>query len=285
MGQAVVITIRRPGNSPHDRAGLPDLSTDEAFLELGIRRGHGFMTEEVVEDGRYLVPVPEGILDVAILTEPLSCITKSLRQADQVQVRLGLWEPRRALVLGGGTIGLLATLALRLRGLDVTTYSRRPHPYRNSRLVEAIGARYVSAADSDLPSAVHRNGPFDIVFEGSGAPEMLGPAVGALAPNGVLALFSVTPGARPMEVDLASLNQSMVLGNRVMVGSAAAAWDDYAQAVATLERAEGEPATSGWLARLITDRIEGLDVDAIAAHLAEGHDSIKTTVEIGTPAT
>jgi threonine dehydrogenase-like Zn-dependent dehydrogenase len=175
-------------------------------------------------------------------------------------------------------------LVLRLRGLDVTTYSRRPRPYRNSRLAEAIGARYVSAADSDLPSDVRRNGPFDIVFEGSGAPEMLGPAVGALAPNGVLALFSVTPGERPMEVDLASLNQSMVLGNRVMVGSAAAAWDDYAQAVATLERAEGEPATSGWLARLITNRIEGLDVGAIAAHLAEGHDSIKATVEIGTPA-
>lgn len=280
VGQAVAITIRRPGNSPHDRIGLPDLSTDDQFLELGIRRAHGFMTEEVVDDARYLVPVPEHILDVAILTEPLSCITKSLRQADQVQARLGLWEPRRALVIGAGTIGLLATMALRLRGLDVTTYSRRRQPYRNSRLVEELGARYVSASETDLAEEARRNGRFDIVFEGSGAPALFEPAVGALAPNGVLALFSVTPGRELIEVDVAGLNQSMVLGNRVMVGSASATWDDYAQAVAMLERAEAETATHGWLAKLITNRIEGLDVDAIGAHLADGHDSIKTTVEI-----
>ena len=127
-GRLVVVTIRRPGDSAHDRIGRPDLSTDEAFIETGISRAHGFMAEEVVADARYLVPVPDELEDVAILTEPLSCITKSLRQADQVQARLELWEPRRALVTGAGTIGLLATLALRLRGLDVTTYSRRPAP-------------------------------------------------------------------------------------------------------------------------------------------------------------
>lgn len=280
-GQLVVVTIRRPGNSVYDRLGSPDLSTDDAFLELGIRRGHGLMVEEVVDDVRYLVPVPERIEDVAVLAEPLSCITKSLRQAEQVQVRLGHWEPRRALVTGAGTIGLLATLTLRLRGLDVTTYSRRPPPYRNSLLVEEIGARYVGASDDDLAAEVRRNGPFDIVFEGSGAPGLFESAVHALAPNGVLALFSVTPGAHPVEIDVASLNQAMVLGNRVMVGSAAAAWDDYAQAVDTLDQAQSASATRGWLPKLFTTRIEGFDAAAIAAQLADEHDDIKATVEFG----
>ncbi len=279
-GHLVVTTIRRPGGSAYDRIGRSDLSTDSVFIETGISGAHGLMTEEVVADAEYLVPVPAALEDVAILTEPLSCITKSLRQADQVQDRLDLWEPRRALVTGAGTIGLLATLTLRLRGLDVSTYARRPAPYRNSDLIERIGARYVSVAEVDLPRLIERDGPFDIVFEGSGAPELIEPAVAALAPNGVLALFSVTPGSRPLQVDMARLNQAVVLYNRVIVGSAAAAWKDYAQAVTTIGRAEADPATRGWLSGLITDRIRGLDADAIARHLAGDVKSIKTTVEL-----
>jgi threonine dehydrogenase-like Zn-dependent dehydrogenase len=234
-----------------------------------------------VADARDLVPVPDELEPVAILTEPLSCITKSLRQADQVQARLGLWEPRRALVTGAGTIGLLAALVLRLRGLEVTVFGRRPGPYRNSVLLERLGARYAAAADTDMATVTRQHGPFDLVFEGSGAAELIEPAVAALAPNGVLALFSVTPGSRPMSVDMARLNQAVVLYNRVIVGSAAAAWDDYASAVATIGRAEADAATRGWLAELITHRIRGLDVDAIATHLAGRHEGIKTTVELG----
>ena len=277
LGQLVVVTIRRLGSSPYDRIGRLDLSTDHTFIETGLTGAHGFMTEEVVVDAGYLVPVPDELEDVAILTEPLSCITKSLRQADQVQVRLDLWEPQRALVMGAGTIGLLATMALRLRGLDVTTYARRPAPYRNSELIEQVGARYVSARDADLAELA----PFDIVFEGSGAAGLLESAVAALAPNGVLALFSVTPGSQPLQVDVARLNQAVVLYNRVIVGSAAAAWSDYAQAVQTIGEAQARPATTGWLQGLITDRIDGFDVDAIASHLAGGRDSIKATVELG----
>ena len=196
LGQLVVITIRRPGSSVYDRIGRPDLSTDPVFIETGISQAHGLMVEEVVVDADYLVPVPEELEDVAILTEPLSCITKSLRQAQQVQARLDLWQPKRALVTGASTIGLLATLALRLQGLEVTTYARRTPPTRNSLLVERLGARYVSARELELQALVERDGPFDIVFEGSGAPALIEPAVGALAPNGVAALFSVTPGSR-----------------------------------------------------------------------------------------
>jgi threonine dehydrogenase-like Zn-dependent dehydrogenase len=283
-GQLVVATIRRPGTSPYDDIGRSDLSSDDAFIETGLTGAHGFLTEEVVVDARYLVPVPDALEPVGILTEPLSCITKSLRQADQVQVRLELWEPRRALVTGASTIGLLAALALRLRGLDVTVFGRRPRPYRNSELLERIGVRYASAAEGGLADLAEHQGPFDIVFEGSGDPSLIEPAVLALAPNGVLAVFSVTPGARPQMVDMARLNQALVLRNRVIVGSAAAAWSDYAQAVATIATAEDRPQTQGWLAELITGRISGLDAEAIARHLSGSGGSLKATVELATEA-
>ena len=281
LGQLVVGTIRRPGGSAYDRIGRSDLSADPVFIETGISQAHGFMREELVVDAAYLVPVPDELEDVAILTEPLSCITKSLRQADQVQARLELWQPRRALVTGASTIGLLATLALRLRGLEVVTYARREPPYRNSELVERVGARYVSAVETDLPALAEHDGPFDVVFEGSGAPALIEPAVAALAPNGVAALFSVTPGSRPMTVDMARLNQSLVLYNRVLVGSAAAAWADYAGAVSTIGQAQAGDETRGWLHQLLTDRIDGFDAAAIERHLTGRGDHIKTTVEIG----
>ncbi len=125
-----------------------------------------------------------------------------------------------------------------------------------------------------------RHGPFDITFEGSGAAALLEPAVATLAPNGVLALFSVTPGSHPLSVDVARLNQAVVLYNRVIVGSAAASWDDYAAAVAMIGRAESEPATRGWLGQLITHRIDGLDAAAISRQLADHRDVIKAVVEI-----
>ena len=133
-----MVTIRRPGGSEYDRIGRPDLSTDDTFVETGIEpgtrlhdRGGGRGRRRPRASSRTTWSRSP------ILTEPLSCVTKSLRQADQVQGRLDLWEPRRALVLGAGTIGLLATLVLRLRGLEVTTVGRRPDPYRNSALSSA----------------------------------------------------------------------------------------------------------------------------------------------------
>jgi hypothetical protein len=83
-----------------------------------------------------------------------------------------------------------------------------------------------------------------------------------------------------MPIDVARLNQAVVLYNRVIVGSAAAAWDDYSAAVAALGRAEADPATRGWLSRLITHRIAGLDPEAIARHLSDSRDAIKAVVEI-----
>jgi threonine dehydrogenase-like Zn-dependent dehydrogenase len=280
-GQLAVVTIRRPGSSPYDRVGLQDLTTDAVFIERGISRHHGFLAEEVADSADHLVPVPDHLAGVAILAEPLSCITKALRQADEVQARLRIWQPARALVLGAGPIGLLTVMALRLRGFDVTCYSRRRAPTRNSLLVERTGSRYMSAADADLAATARDHGPFDLVFEGSGAPALVLPAAGALAANGVLVLFSVTPGSQVVEVDIARLNHALVLGNRAIVGSVTGTWQDYADAVATLDRAHADPVFRDWLPALITDRIAGFDTVAIAEHLAGRRDAIKAVVDLG----
>src|SRR5262249_19188595 len=158
----VVATVRRPGDSLYDRIGTYDMTTDDEYFERGINLRHGFLTEHYVDDPEYIVNVPVGLADVGVLVEPLSVPEKGVIQAYEIQRRLRVWRPRRAAVLGAGTIGLLATMILRLRGLDVTTLGLTPKPYLNSDLIEALGARYLSTRDVPLREAAAAHGPFDI---------------------------------------------------------------------------------------------------------------------------
>src|SRR5262245_59343805 len=143
-GDFVVATVRRRGSSIYDRIGTYDMTTDEVYFERGVSRRHGYLTEFYVDDPEYIVKVPDGLTDIAVLAEPLSVAEKGIIQAYEIQRRLKVWQPRRAAVVGSGTIGLAAALILRLRGIEVTAFARTPAPYLNSDLVEAIGARYIS---------------------------------------------------------------------------------------------------------------------------------------------
>src|SRR2546425_3447044 len=136
-GDYVVATVRRPGSSLYDQIGTYDMTTDDTYFERGINLRHGFLTEYYVDDPEYIVKVPQGLKEVGVLLEPTTVVEKGIAQAYEIQRRLKVWRPRRAAVMGAGTIGLLATLALRLRGLEVTTFGLTQKPYRNSDLIEA----------------------------------------------------------------------------------------------------------------------------------------------------
>src|SRR5918995_5952854 len=139
-GDYVVATVRRPGGSIYDLIGAYDMTTDETYYERGINLLHGFLTERYVDDPEYIVQVPAALKEVGVLLEPISIVEKGVEQAYEVQRRLGIWRPSRAAVVGVGSLGLLATLVLRLRGLEVTTLARTDPHTLNSELVEALGA-------------------------------------------------------------------------------------------------------------------------------------------------
>src|SRR5262249_4843517 len=145
-----------------------------------------------------------------------------------------VWRPRRAAVLGAGPLGLLATVALRVRGLEVTTLGLDAPPYRNSDLVEAAGARYVSTRSHDLTAVTELHGPFDLIFEATGYAPLVFEAMCVLGRNGVLVLSSVTGGDRRAEVPADAINLSFVLGNKVAVGTVNAGREDFETAVRDL---------------------------------------------------
>jgi glucose 1-dehydrogenase len=256
-GDYVVATVRRPGSSLYDRIGTYDMTTDDEYFEHGISRLHGFLTEYYVDDPEYIVKIPDGLRDVAVIVEPLSVPEKGILQAYEIQRRLRVWRPRKAAVLGAGTIGLLATMILRLRGLDVTTFGRTSKPYLNSDLTEALGARYLTTQDTPLREAASAYGPFDIIYEATGFSPLVFEAMEVLGKNGVLVLASVTGGQRRIEVPADKINLDFVLGNKVMVGTVNGNREHFEAAVRDLALAASE--YPGWAARLLTHPVQGLE--------------------------
>ncbi len=278
-GDYVVATVRRPGSSIYDLIGTNDMTTDDTYFERGINLRHGYLTEFYVDDAEFIVKVPKGLKEVGVLLEPMTVVEKGVHQAYEIQRRLRVWRPKRAAVMGAGTIGLLATLVLRLRGMEVTTFGLDKKPYLNSDLIEAIGARYESTKDLPIPEAARSDGPFDLIFEATGYSPVVFDSMQALGKNGVLVLSSVTGGDRKIEIPADKINLEFVLGNKVMVGTVNANREYFEMGVRDMAQAEAE--YPGWLRRLLTHPVKGLEnYKALFEKLTTAKGAIKVFCEV-----
>jgi glucose 1-dehydrogenase len=256
-GDYVVATVRRPGGSIYDLIGTNDMTTDSTYYERGINLRHGYLTEYYVDDTEFVVKIPQGLKHVGVLLEPTTVVEKGIYQAYEIQRRLKVWKPRKAAVMGAGTIGLLATLVLRLRGLEVTTFARTPKPNLNAGLVEELGARYITTKEISAMDAAQKYGPYDVIVECTGNSSVVFDAMQILGKNGVLVLTSITGGDKKIEVPADKINLDFVLGNKVMVGSVNANREYFELGVRDMSQAELE--YPGWLDKLLTDPVKGLD--------------------------
>jgi glucose 1-dehydrogenase len=278
-GTYVVASVRRPGSSIYGQIGLQDFTTDDVYYERGINLLHGYLTEYYVEDSDYVFPLPPTLHDVGVLLEPTTVAEKGVNHAYEIQRRLKVWQPRKALILGSGTIGLLMALAARLRGLELTVASLPRPPYRNSELVEQLGGVYRSTQDASVAEISAERGPFDLIMDATGFSPIIWEAAEALGKNGVLVLSSITGGDRKAEINSDAINQSFVLGNKVMVGTVNASPADFRSGVDDLIKAQA--LFPGWLEQLLTTPISGLEsYEEMIRALTEDHDAIKVYVEV-----
>jgi glucose 1-dehydrogenase len=279
VGDFVVATVRRPGTSVYDRIGTSDMTTDDVYFERGINLRHGYLTEYYVDDAEFIVKVPKGLREVGVLLEPLTVVEKGIAQAYEIQRRLRVWRPKRAAVMGAGTIGLLAALVLRLRGLDVTVFGQRQAAYRNSELIGQIDGRYVSTKTMSVIDGAAQYGPFDLIFEATGFSPIVFDAMRALGKNGVLVLSSVTGGDRHADVASDQINLEFVLGNKVLVGTVNANREYFERGVQDMALAEAEYA--GWLQQLLTHPVRGLEnYSELLETLTTAKDAIKVYCEV-----
>jgi len=278
-GDFVVATVRRPGTSIYDQIGTYDMTLDDTYFERGINLRHGYLTEYYVDDPEYLVNVPLGLKEEGVLLEPTSVIEKGIAQAFEIQRRLRVWRPKRAAVLGAGPIGLLATMALRLKGIRVCTFALPQPPYVNSRLIEEIGGCYHSTQDLSLSEASHDHGPYDLIFEATGVASLVFEAMNILGKNGVLVLSGVSGGGRSVKVPADNINLGFVLGNKVVVGTVNANREYFEMGVKDLAHAQLQ--WPGWPAKLLTHPVKGLNrYREMMDTLTEAKGAIKVFVEV-----
>lgn len=279
VGDYVTCTVRRPGTSIYDRIGRSDITSEEEYYERGINLRHGFLTEYFVDDEEFVVRMPTGLQHLHVLAEPMSCAAKAVEQAFLAQKRLQVWEPQRAWVTGAGQIGLLSTLILRLRGMQVFTLARGRKPCLKSEIAEGLGATYVSTAETSMSELAQRHGKPDLIIEATGNSAIAFEAMDMLGHNGCLVWASITGGKRTTEVPSDRINLNWVLGNKLLVGSVNANFRHFEAGIADL--ALGEMTWPGVLQKILTHPVRGLDnYREMMRLLVEDKDALKVFVEV-----
>ncbi len=269
VGDYVTRTVRRPclENTCENCPSELDFCSTGKYTETGIKGLHGIMTEYYADQPKYLVKVPKEFANVGVLMEPLSFAEKAVTQSYLVQKKRMRWWPQKALVFGAGPIGLLETMILRSRGLDVDVVARSRTGFK-SYLAENIGAKYISIQD------IETLGKYDLVIESSGSPQCIELALNCTKPNGVVCLTSVTSGSGMTVIPLEKINLDMVLGNRTIIGAVNASINDYKMGLDDIVRFERN--WPGVLGHLITQRLKPNQYKAAFEHRKE---DIKTVIE------
>lgn len=259
------------------RAGRQDFCLSGDFQERGIKHVDGFLTEFVIEEEQYLIPVPRALADVAVLVEPLTVVAKAALQRRDIQQRLPYESSRvRGLVLGAGPVGLLGAMGLVAQGHETYVYSREPSDSERGELVRSFGATYLCAQDHSIGKIGAQIGNIDIIFEATGVSPLAFAALEALGPNGTLILTGVPGRKPPTEPDTDSIMRSIVLRNQLVFGTVNAGRSSYEAAIHKLEQFMTLFPAS--VRRLITGRspLEG------AKDLLTRHDGIKQVVQVST---
>lgn len=278
-GDYVTATVRRPGGSIYDQIGTYDMTSEETYYERGINLLHGYLTEQFVDSEEYIVRVPKGLKHLHVLMEPMSCAAKAVQQAYEAQRRMRVWRPRRAFVLGAGQIGLLSTLLLRLRGLDVFTLARAVGPHLKSEIVHGMEATYVSTQQTSLQDLAARVGKADLIVDATGNSSIAFEAMTVLGHNGVLVWTSITGGKKQTEVPSDKVNIEWVLGNKLLVGSVNANREYFESGIKDL--ALGEVMYPGVLQRILTSPVEGLgNFKEMMRLLVEDNSALKVYVNV-----
>jgi L-iditol 2-dehydrogenase len=166
------------GHCRHCRAGRPNLCPERRSIGTHV---DGAFAESVVVPARGLHRVPEGLADAAAaLCEPLACVCQSLLDPPAIM------PGDRVLVVGPGTIGLLAAQVAAAGGAEVEVRGAARDAPRLALAGDLGYGTSVAGADALDGDA------YDVTVDCSGA----GPGIAD-------ALRAARPGGRHVQIGLA----------------------------------------------------------------------------------
>lgn len=192
-GDAMAVEpLRSCGSCRSCREGLDAICRRAEIY--GVHRPGGF-AEYVTVPARRLFPMPPE-LDPALaaLTEPMAVVVHGLRRGR-------LAQDERVLVIGAGSVGLLAVVAAKALGAgEVWLTARHPH---QAELGARLGAtRVLSEAEASVLEldSLGKQTPFDLVVETvGGSAETLDTAIAAVRPGGTISVVGVFMGSLSLQ--------------------------------------------------------------------------------------
>ncbi len=229
-----------------------------------------------------LHPVPDQLSDeAAVLIEPVACGLHAVLTQTPA-------DGERALVIGGGTIGLGTLAALRMVSPQTETTIVVRHPLQ-AALAAGLGATHVvvdrrgdgarRAAVQFVGAKEHRalvgeptlTGGFEVVYECAGNATSLEAAVRATVPRGRLVLIGSVAEARRLDLTLTWARELRISGSYVYGREA---------------QVHGEPHTFDHLIRLLGDHPE-VAIEAMVTHrfpLSRWSEAMRTALGRNTAA-
>jgi threonine dehydrogenase-like Zn-dependent dehydrogenase len=292
VGQRVVLdpiiscAVRGLDPCPGCIAGTPALCrrASEGALAPGMLIGFcrdlpGAWSEGMLAHASQLHAVPAQLSDeTAVLAEPLACGLHAVLAQPPA-------EEERALVIGGGAIGLGTLAALRMvaPGTETTIVVRHP---LQAELARQLGAHHVVAdrggagphrAALDFAGArEHRalvgqstlTGGFEAVYECAGNAASLEAAIRVTVPRGRLALIGSVAEVSGLDLTLAWARELRITGNYVYGREASVPGQPHTiDHLMALLAADGAPAVDG----LVTHRFR----------LGDWRNALRTAMERG----
>lgn len=185
------------GTCPACKTGRENICPDRQIISMPPREG-AFAQMIAMPDSN-LVTVPDDVpMAKAALAEPLAVSWHAARLALEA---LHPGMDKTALVIGGGAIGLAASLALRAMGVQDITIAE-PNDVRRAFLTDTCKEQAVAKAD----------GQFAIVIDAVGFAATRAVASALAAPGGVIAHVGLGDSADGLDVRRMTLQEITFIG-------------------------------------------------------------------------
>lgn len=190
------------GRCQYCARGADNLCVERQIISMPPREGA--FAEYIRMPVGNLVTIPDGFpADRAALAEPLACGWNAARKC-AAHIGEG-FSDARALVLGGGTIGVGAALCLTARGAGNITVVE-PHEARREFLARHVGLAVVASVDAEPM------GTFDYVVDAVGFEATRATASRLVRPGGMIAHIGLGQAAGGLDIRRMTLQEISFVG-------------------------------------------------------------------------
>jgi (R,R)-butanediol dehydrogenase / meso-butanediol dehydrogenase / diacetyl reductase len=204
--RVTVMPLRWCGSCAACHAGHRHICHNLVFVGIDAP---GALQQSWTVEQELIVRLPERLhLDHAALTEPVAVAVHDVRRAG---VRAG----DRALVVGGGPIGLLIAMVATAQGADVLV--SEPNPFRRE-LIASLGLQALDPLDEAVVERVDAwtaGAGADVAFEVSGNAGGLRAATHALRAHGRLVVVAIHSDPVPVDLFRVFWRELELIGARV----------------------------------------------------------------------